>query len=73
MPVDCGGGTIDEVVPTFGAPDGIKCPNVAMVSFAFLMLSSDKQPLVQDWLPTPETLMMLNRHRSKYRGRFMQG
>ena len=61
MAVDCGG-TIDEVVPTFGAPDGIKCPNVAMVSFAFLMLSSDKQPLVQDWLPTPETLMMLNFH-----------
>ena len=32
-----------------------------------------KQPLVCDWLATPETLMMLNCHRSKYRGRFVQG
>ena len=29
---------------------------------------SPRQPLVHDWLATPETLMMLNRHRSKYRG-----
>ena len=29
---------------------------------------SPKQPLVHDWLATPEMLMMLNRHCSKYRG-----
>ena len=34
---------------------------------------SPRQPLVRDWLATPETLMMLNRHCSKYRGRFVQG
>ena len=32
-----------------------------------------KQPLVRDWLATPETVIMLNLHRSKYRGRFVQG
>ena len=32
-----------------------------------------KQPLVRDWLPTTETLMMLNRHHSNYKGKFVQG
>ena len=34
---------------------------------------SPRQPLVRDWLITPETLMMLNCHCLKYRGRFVQG
>ena len=34
---------------------------------------SPRQPLVHDWLATPETLMMLNRHRSKYRGNSCRG
>ena len=34
---------------------------------------SPRQPLVHDWLGPLETLMMLNRHRSKYRERFVQG
>ena len=33
---------------------------------------SPRQPLVHDWLAIPETLM-LNRHRLKYKGRFVQG